>query len=97
MVSSNVQVSELLAHKPPEDVPSGARAVPSGDAFWLAHYHALERHIRENKLKATFADELGRAQVGFAASLMRQSAALPTRSARPRPDASLSRFRAACP
>ncbi|KAK9786905.1 hypothetical protein WJX73_008469, partial [Symbiochloris irregularis] len=55
-------VSELLAQKPKEEASSGARAVPTGDAFWLAHYHALERHMRENKIKATFADELGRAQ-----------------------------------
>ena len=57
------QVTELLAQKPPEEAPTGPRGGPNGDAFWLAHYHALERHIRENKLKATFADELGRAQV----------------------------------
>ena len=32
------------------------------DAFWLAHLHALEKHFRENKLRLTFADELGRAE-----------------------------------
>lgn len=59
----DAQVSELLAQQPRAELPTGARGLPNGDAFWLAHYHALERHVRKNKLKATLTDQLGRPQV----------------------------------
>ena len=64
-------MDQLMHHKPQhkrQRSQSSAASLgqsPSGsqkDAFWLAHLHALEKHFRENKLRLTFADELGRAE-----------------------------------
>ena len=56
--------------------PASLSASGSGsqqDAFWLAHMHALEKHFRENKLRLTFADELGRAEKEVRPKSVRES------------------------